>query len=233
MTKSNSPSTTSGKGFFINLMPFLLFLLLIVFSNCSTNNRTNENHAQENKSEVSSQKEGKGEHSSSKERAEGHNEKREGKGEHSGKREGRGEHGSKGESKGEHGGKGESRGEHNRDRGEGGESEESGTEYGLDQTYDKVRKGAHLVMSYDAKSNAFMGTVTNTTNKTLEQVRIEIHLSNGKELGPTVPADLAPGAKRAIKLQAESKNFTAWNAHPEIGRNEHSHAGGEGAGGHN
>ena len=78
--------------------------------------------------------------------------------------EGRGEHG--GESYGEHvrgGGEhgGESRGEHDRDGGEqGGEGgEESGTELALNETYDSVRNGVRLILTYDAQSNAFVGTV--------------------------------------------------------------------------
>ena len=70
--------------------------------------------------------------------------------------------------------------------------EESGTELALDETYDKIRNGARLILAYDAQSNAFKGTVENTTNETLKRVRVEVHLSNGKELGPTPPTDLAP-----------------------------------------
>ena len=33
----------------------------------------------------------------------------------------------------------------------------------------------------------------NTTNSILNRVRVEIHLSNGVELGPTTPVDMAPG----------------------------------------
>ena len=133
-----------------------------------------------------------------------------------------GEHGGR-EGRGEHGGR-EGRGEHDRDGGhEGGEGEESGTEYALDATYDKVRHGARLILAYDAKTNSFNGTVENTTNKTLERVRVEVHLSNGKELGPTPAAALAPGAKRAVKLSSTSAGFDRWTAHPEVGSGEHGH----------
>ena len=47
-------------------------------------------------------------------------------------------------------------------------------------------------------TGTFKGTVENTTEKVLERVRVEIHLSNGKELGPTKPGDLKPGEKREI-----------------------------------
>ncbi|MFC1544201.1 FxLYD domain-containing protein [Gemmatimonadota bacterium] len=122
--------------------------------------------------------------------------------------EGSGEHG--GERSGEHGG------EHS-----GDEGEESGTQYALNQTYDNVRNGARLILSYEAQTNSFIGTVENTTEKTLERVRVEVHLSNGMELGPTTPVDLKPGEKRAVKLTASSTDFEKWSAHPEIGGGEH------------
>lgn len=101
--------------------------------------------------------------------------------------------------------------------------EESGTELALDETYDKVRNGARLIMNYDAQSNSFKGTVENTTDETLKQVRVEVHLSNGKELGPTTPADLVPDEKKNVELPAESTDFDGWTAHPEVGEGEHGH----------
>lgn len=101
--------------------------------------------------------------------------------------------------------------------------EESNVEFALDEQYDKVRNGARLILKYDSQSNAFKGTVENTTDETLKQVRVEVHLSNGKELGPTTPGDLAPGEKREILLTATSTNFDGWTAHPEVGEGEHSH----------
>ena len=59
----------------------------------------------------------------------------------------------------------------------------------LDETYDAVRSGARLILKYDAPSNSFKGTVENTTDSVLERVRIEVHLSNGAELGPTTPTE--------------------------------------------
>ena len=81
-----------------------------------------------------------------------------------------------------------------------------------------------LILSYDAAANAFTGTVENTTETTLERVRVEVHLSNGTELGPTAPTDLAPGQKVAVTLAATSEPFDSWSAHPEVG--------GEGSGEH-
>lgn len=99
--------------------------------------------------------------------------------------------------------------------------EESGTELTLNETYDKVRNGARLILAYDAQTHAFKGTVENTTDETLKQVRVEVHLSNGKELGPTPAADLAPGEKREVQLIATSTDFDGWTAHPEVGEGEH------------
>ena len=105
----------------------------------------------------------------------------------------------------------------------GKEGEESGAEFALDEKYDSVRNGARLILDYDAQSNSFIGSVENTTDKILKNVRIEVHLSNGKELGPTTPADLEPGEKRDVKLTATSKDFDGWSAHPEVGSGEHGH----------
>ena len=99
--------------------------------------------------------------------------------------------------------------------------EESNVELTLTDTYDKVRNGARLILNYDTQSNAFKGTVENTTDETLKRVRVEVHLSNGKELGPTAPGDLAPGEKREILLAATSTDFDKWTAHPEVGEGEH------------
>ena len=101
--------------------------------------------------------------------------------------------------------------------------EESNTELALNETYDRVRNGARLILAYDAQSNAFKGTVENTTNETLKKVRVEVHLSNGKELGPTPPTDLAPGKKMDVQLIETSTDFNGWTAHPEVGSGEHSH----------
>ena len=105
------------------------------------------------------------------------------------------------------------------------EGEESGTELALGETYDEIRNGARLILAYDAQSNAFKGTVENTTDETLKQVRVEVHLSNGKELGPTPAADLAPGESREVELIATSTDFDGWTAHPEVGEGEHSSGG--------
>ena len=130
----------------------------------------------------------------------------------------------------------------------GGESSgESGSESGgeegsanmlsPDETFDAVRDGARLILSYDAASNLFEGTVENTTNGVLDRVRIEVHLSNGTELGPTPPIALAPGEVLAIILQSTPDSFDGWIAHAEVGGGESggehgSESGGERRGEH-
>ncbi len=109
-------------------------------------------------------------------------------------------------------------------------AEESGQQFGLTDTYDKVRAGARLTLSYDAAAQAFTGTVVNTTNAILPQVRVEVHLSNGVELGPTAPVDLMPGQALPVNLPAGNQPFVRWGAHPEVGGGN-AEGGGEHSGG--
>lgn len=109
-------------------------------------------------------------------------------------------------------------------------SEESGTQFALNEKYDMIRNGARLILAYNTESNSFIGTVENTTGNTLEKVRVEVHLSNGTELGPTTPVNLEPGQKIDVKLAATSKQFEKWSAHPEVGSGEHGYEGEEGEG---
>ena len=140
---------------------------------------------------------------------------------------------SRGESPGEHGPGGE-RGV----RGEGGASgseEASGAILATGETFDATRGGARLTLNYDTSTNAFVGLVENTTNNVLSQVRIEVHLSNGTELGPTAPVDMAPGQVMMVKLPATAESFNGWIAHAEVGSGgegigEHAGSGGESAG---
>ena len=108
------------------------------------------------------------------------------------------------------------------ERGSDGEEGSGANALAPDETYDAVRSGARLILSYDATSNSFKGTVENTTERVLDRVRTEVHLSNGTELGPTTPTDMAPGQVLAINLPATTASFTGWTAHAEVG------AGGEG-----
>lgn len=114
--------------------------------------------------------------------------------------------------------------------GEGGGGGEEGSGANTlppDQTFDQVRGGARLILNYDAASNAFKGTVENTTTNMLSRVRIEVHLSNGAELGPTTPIDLVPGQAATVNLPSTPESFTGWVAHAEVGSGEGGHTDGE------
>ena len=133
-----------------------------------------------------------------------------------------------GDSGGEHGAGGERAG------GEGGgapgSEEASGANLAPDETFDAVRGGTRLILNYDSASNAFTGTVENTTGNVLSNLRIEVHLSNGTELGPTTPVDLAAGQVMDVNLLSTAASFTGWIAHAEVGSGaEGGQAGGEGS----
>ena len=99
--------------------------------------------------------------------------------------------------------------------------EETGTALALNATYDEVRRGARLELAHDATSNRFNGIVHNTTKDILQHVRIEVHLSNGVELGPTKPIDLAPDQQAYVILDATNNVFDSWSTHVEVGLGEH------------
>jgi len=109
-----------------------------------------------------------------------------------------------------------------REQGEhAGEGEEAGPRIAKDGTHDEVRKGVRLILSFDNESSSFIGTVENVTEMTISRVRVEVYLSNGNELGPTEPIDLAPGKKVDVGLSAEGQSFNWWKAHAETGASEH------------
>ena len=130
--------------------------------------------------------------------------------------ESRGEHGAERgtASRNEHGAEDDT--QDNVQAGEPG-GEEAGALLTLDETYDTVRKGTRLIMSYHAPDNTFVGTVENTTGEALSQVRVEVHLSNGVELGPTTPVDLLPGQVIEVSLRATTEAFDGWTPHAEVG----------------
>ncbi len=117
------------------------------------------------------------------------------------------------ESAGEHGG---SEGEGGHDSGE--EGEESGVYIARDETWDATRRGARLILSFNSETNAFEGTVENTTAQILCAVRVEVHLSSGTELGPTERADLPSGGTTEVRLPTAGEDFETWTAHPELSR---------------
>ena len=105
--------------------------------------------------------------------------------------------------------------------GTGSEPGESGTQYELTQTARQSRSGVNLVIGYDAAAQSFTGTVTNTTTAVVSLVRVEVHLSNGIELGPTPSLNLTPAQTSPVALSADGQQFTTWSVHVEIGEDEH------------
>jgi hypothetical protein len=105
----------------------------------------------------------------------------------------------------------------------GQEGEESGEKLALTDTYDQVHHGVRLVLAYHNASSSFVGMVENVTDKTIKEVRVEVHLSTGVELGPTERRDLAPGEKAGIKIEAKGHVFEWWTTHPETGEGKHIH----------
>jgi hypothetical protein len=83
-----------------------------------------------------------------------------------------------------------------------------------DEPWNRVRRGARLILAYDASTGAFAGTVENTTERILSDVRVEVHLSNGTELGPTRRTDLRPGQRMKVELSAIDEEFEWWTTHP-------------------
>ena len=98
--------------------------------------------------------------------------------------------------------------------------EETSIQLTLEESYDQVRNGARLRLSYDTESNSFSGSVENTTKVVLKAVRVEVHLSDGTELGPTEPKDLKPGEQMEVRLSAPNRDFDTWTAHPEVGESK-------------
>ncbi|MCY3872375.1 MAG: hypothetical protein OXG87_22755 [Gemmatimonadetes bacterium] len=104
---------------------------------------------------------------------------------------------------------------------ESGEEGESGIQYGLADEAKEARSGVELVMRYDSQQEMFTGTLTNTTNATVSNVRVEIHLSNRVELGPTSRMNMTAGQTSPVTLEANGQNFNWWSVHVEIGSSEH------------
>lgn len=102
--------------------------------------------------------------------------------------------------------------------------EEDGSQLSKNQTYNVLKKGVRLILKYNKHAQAFIGTIENKTPKIVRRARVEVHLSNGIELGPTNPKDLKPNQIISIKLSAKNQNFITWNTHAEVGSNEHGHS---------
>ena len=92
------------------------------------------------------------------------------------------------------------------------EDEEDGTQYGISETYNMLRNGVRLILSYSSETSFFEGTIENTTESTIRDVRVEVHLSNGTGLGSTPNIDLASG-----------ETFNTWSADAEVGEGDDDH----------
>ncbi|MDE2784856.1 MAG: hypothetical protein OXK77_18040 [Gemmatimonadota bacterium] len=136
----------------------------------------------------------------------------EGSGEHRGRREG-----------------GEGAGHGSREQRERARGNEEGSAYlpKMARQNQLFRNGTRLVLQFDPTTQVFVGSVTNTTARTLGQVRVEVHLDNGTELGPTKRIDLGPGQTAPVELGAFGNEFSAWVSHPEVGAEEGHGVGGE------
>ena len=107
---------------------------------------------------------------------------------------------------------------------EDAESEEQGPNLAIEATHDSVRAGVRLVLKYDQRSESFGGMVENVTEESIAAVGVEVHLSDGTELGPTPREGLEPRQKRAVTLSAAGHTFETWKAHAESGEGgEHGH----------
>jgi ribosomal protein S8 len=101
------------------------------------------------------------------------------------------------------------------------QKEETGTELSKKQTYNKVEYGVRLILKYDKNKEAFIGTAKNISNKIAERTRVEVHLSNGAELGPTIPRNLKPGEYFEVNFSTKGQEFKKWSTHAEVGSREH------------
>ena len=96
------------------------------------------------------------------------------------------------------------------------ESGEGGTQWDITETATDTRSGVDLEISYDSSTEKFEGTLNNTSNGTVDGVRVEIHLSNGVELGPTPKIDLMAANSSAVTLDASGQTFTWYSVHIEV-----------------
>ncbi len=98
----------------------------------------------------------------------------------------------------------------------GHDDEEEGEHLLIDETYDEVRNGVRLIISYHDSLDSFNGTIENVTLELIEDVRVEVHLSGDIELGPTPEIDLAAGQIENVSLSAEGNTFEWWSVHAEV-----------------
>lgn len=94
---------------------------------------------------------------------------------------------------------------------------EGGRRWDKDETATVTRSGVKLVIRYHSSKEEFRGTMTNTTNSSVSDARVEIHLSNGRDLGPTPRTALAGGESKDVALDAAGQQFSWFSVHIELG----------------
>lgn len=94
---------------------------------------------------------------------------------------------------------------------------EGGERWDKDEVATVTRSGVKLVIRYYSADEEFRGAMTNTTNSSVSGARVEIHLSNGKELGPTPRTTLAAGESKDVTLDAAGQQFSWFSVHIELG----------------
>jgi len=80
-----------------------------------------------------------------------------------------------------------------------------GTFIPVTDTWDSVRDGLHVVLSYDEGLDAFKGMITNNTSGTLCDAQVSVQLENGPDLGPSTPVDLDAGAARPVEIRVDGE----------------------------
>jgi len=109
----------------------------------------------------------------------------------------------------------------NGERGHNEEGEESGKRYTQTEACDVERRGIKLHLQFDKSSSSFVGNMKNVTKRVIKKARVEVHLSNGVELGPTKAVNIIPGKSIRVNLPAKNQSFTWWSTHAETGSSEH------------
>ena len=95
------------------------------------------------------------------------------------------------------------------------EGEESGVYIARTASWSETQGDAWLQLSFNSASNSFAGRVSNTGNEPLCDVRIEVHLSTGVELGPTEPTEVPYGGSINVTVPTGGEEFATWTAHHE------------------
>ena len=95
---------------------------------------------------------------------------------------------------------------------------ESPRQYKWHETYDELRNRVRLVLSYPGRTEALIGRMENTTDKTLTNVRVVVSTSDGFTLVTDDLMDLAPGEIKAVQFSLGIWDpFGTWTAYPEVG----------------